>query len=140
MNARHPEQIKRMNDLQKNKLCHFCVDGFETHSAPIIYKNSSWFVTANDFPYEGSTHHYLIVSKKHINNLSQINKKAQTELFGSINWLKKKFKTTGESIFMRSGDMNYTGATLDHLHIHFIVGQKQNKKSERLLVTLGYKN
>ncbi len=138
-NGRHPEQIKRMKELKKNNACHFCKDGLKTHSSPIEYKNNSWFVTANDFPYQGAKHHYLIASKKHITDFSKINKKAQNDLFDAFNWLKKKLKSSGESIFVRSGDIRYTGATLDHLHFHFLVGNKQTKNPELLMVVLGYK-
>jgi len=139
-NARKSEQINRMVELKKEKLCHFCATGFKkTHTAPIIYKNKNWFVTGNDFPYKGSTHHYLIVSKKHITKLEQVNKNSQIDLFKCVSWLEKKFKIPGFSFFVRSGDMSYTGATLDHLHFHFLVGKKQNKNTEWLTVTLGYK-
>lgn len=140
-NARDPEQLKRMRYLAKNKSCHFCKEAFlKTHTAPVIYNGKYWFVTGNDFPYKGSKYHYLIVSKKHITNLGEITPKSQIELFKTINWLKKILKTKGESVFVRSGDMNYTGATLDHLHFHFLVGKKKDKNTEWLMVTLGYKN
>jgi len=139
-NTRTKEQTERMKLLSKEKICHFCEDGFKaTHTAPIIYKNEDWFITANDFPYKGSTHHYLIVSKKHITDLKKINTKMQNNLFKSIFLLEKKLKVKGFSVFVRSGDMSYTGATIDHLHFHFLVGQKQNKKTDWLTVTLGYK-
>jgi len=142
-NARNSEQLERMKKLAKEKKCHFCKEGFsKTHSSPIVYENKSWFITANDFPYQGAQHHYLIVSKKHIKDLSEISDKSQTDFFKSISWLKKELKTKGYSIFVRSGDMSLTGATLDHLHFHFIVGIKKTKnmkEKNRLLVTLGYK-
>lgn len=138
--ARYPEQQKRMEELKKNNECHFCENGFKKHSSPIIYKNLSWFITANDFPYAGSSHHYLIVSKKHITSISEIKPKSQNELFKAINWLKNKLKTKGESVFVRSGDINYTGASLDHIHFHFLAGQKQNKNTEWLTVTLAHKS
>lgn len=142
-NSRHPEQTRKMQELKKNNECHFCKNGFKlTHSSPIIHSNKYWFITANDFPYQGAEHHYLIVSKKHIKDTEEISDKSGLDFFKSIKWLKNKLKVKGYSVFIRSGDMAYTGATLDHLHFHFLVGKKKTKKmnqENRLLVTLGHK-
>lgn len=139
-NVRDPEQLNRMKELKKRNGCHFCGEDFvKTHTSPIIYKNKGWFITANDFPYKGSAHHYLIVSIKHITEIGKISPKLQIELFKAISWLKKHLKSKGESVFVRSGDMSYTGATLDHIHFHFLVGNKKSKNTEWLMVTLGYK-
>lgn len=142
-NGREAEQIARMIKLAKSGECHFCGDISNKHTSPIIFKNKGWFVTANDFPYKGSRHHYLIVSKKHLTTTQEIPESAKIGLFSAIDWLAKKLKTRGYSVFVRSGDMNYTGATLDHLHFHFLVGTRRPRNAKfpdnSLLVTLGHK-
>ncbi|MFH1013981.1 MAG: HIT domain-containing protein [Thermoplasmatota archaeon] len=138
-NAHDPEQLRRMEELKQNGECHFCGNITEKHTAPIIYENLRWFIVANDFPYKGSVHHYLIVSKQHFTKLSDLYVEAQMELFDAIRWLETNLNITGESIFVRSGDMTRTGATLDHLHLHFIVGEKKSDETEWLTITVGYK-
>ncbi len=144
-NARDPEQLRRMEELVRTGQCHFCREGFERrHAAPIIYETGSWFITANNFPYDGSVHHYLIVVKRHITKVSEMRFLEKNELFNAIEWLELKLKVSGESIFVRSGDMAYTSATLDHLHFHFIVGERKvgtesNKLEDLILAPVGYK-
>ena len=147
-NARDPEQLRRMEELVRNGQCHFCREGFtERHKAPIIYESDYWLITANNFPYTGSVHHYLIVpTQGHPTKISSLDSEAWIYLQVAIWWLEKYLGVSGESIFVRSGDMALTGATLDHLHFHFLVGQRkdtepeENKnKTEPLWVVLGYK-
>lgn len=138
-NIRDPEQLSRMKKLKSKGECHFCGDITKKHTAPVIYRNNKWFVVANDFPYTGSTHHYLIVPTRHITKLTDLSTDDQLKLFDAIGWLEKKLGVKGFSVFVRSGDMSYTGATLDHIHFHFIVGKKRTKNTEWLMVTLGYK-
>ena len=138
-NARIPEQLRRMEELQKSGECHLCGNITGKHTAPIIYENLRWFITANDFPYPGSIHHYLIVSRRHFTKLSDLFVEAQLELFDAIRWLENHLKVAGFSFFVRSGKMALTGATLDHLHFHFLVGEEKSDETEWLMVTLGHK-
>lgn len=137
-NARHPEQLEKMLALEESGGCHFCAEGFKEHSAAVIHEGNHWFVTANDFPYEGSVHHYLIVNKTHITRLSEIADKARVELFSVIEWLEEYLGVAGASVFVRSGDMAYTGATLDHLHFHFLVGGNKADNPKHLSVVLAF--
>ncbi|MES3004951.1 MAG: HIT domain-containing protein [Patescibacteria group bacterium] len=142
-NARDPEQLRRMEELQKKGDCHFCGDIGQKHTAPVIKTTENWFVVANDFPYKGSIHHYLVVSRAHITKISEVRTDARIELFEVAHWLETKLDVNGFSFFVRSGNMSLTGATLDHLHFHFLVGAEKPKNAkfpdDNLLVTLGYK-
>ncbi|MFZ2523571.1 MAG: HIT domain-containing protein [Minisyncoccia bacterium] len=139
-NARDPEQIRRMTAVAGENECYFCTD-FTLHgSAPAVWECDNWFIKINDFPYTGSVHHYLIVSKNHITSVGQMNAAAQLELWVAVAWLENTLGTSGASIFVRTGNMAYNGATLDHLHFHFLVGvEKKEGETEWLTVTLGYK-
>lgn len=142
-NTRDPKQRRIMEEQQKLGICHLCRKDFETrHKAPIIHEEEFWFVTANNFPYEGSVHQYLIVPKRHIFKLSHFNVGESLEFPMVVKWLENHLGTDGYSLFVRCGDMAYTGATLSHLHYQFIVGapKTSDDPNQRLLVTLGYKN
>ncbi|MFZ2621463.1 MAG: HIT domain-containing protein [Minisyncoccia bacterium] len=144
-NSRHPEQRERMEELVRTGQCHFCRKGFEDrHKAPIIHETDHWFVTANNFPYQGSVHHHLIVPKIHITRLRELGNEARIQLFDVQAWLEDYLGTTGSSTFVRSGDMDLTCATLDHLHFHLIVGERKvgdspNQLEDLILVPVGYK-
>ena len=143
-NARDPEQLRRMEALAQKGKCHFCGSPGEIrekHTAPMIYRGHYCYIVGNDFPYPGSVHHYLIVSRPHVTKLSELSNPAKLEIFSAIEWLERHLNTSGMSVFVRSGNMAYTGATLDHLHFHFLVGAEKTEEmteADRLLVTLGY--
>lgn len=144
-NARDPEQLRRMKQAEAEGKCYLC-DIFKARksdkSGIFLHVGKNWFVKKNDFPYEGSVHHYLIVSREHVTKLSDINRSAGFEFLGVIEYLENILDVEGFSLFVRSGNMSYTGATLDHLHFHFMVGapKPENAKIEdNILVTLGYK-
>lgn len=142
-NARQEEQLERMKRLTKDGKCFFCRKNYlAVGASPAIYESNYWYIKKNDFPYLGSVHHYLIAYKKHITKPTRLNKAAWLELIKTIRWLEKYTRVKGYSIFVRSGDMRYTGATIDHLHFHFIVGGPKKKNGEikdNILVTLGHK-
>lgn len=142
-NARQKEQLERMKQLAKDGKCFFCKENYlAVKAAPPIYRSHHWYIKKNDFSYTGSTHHYLIVYKKHKTKPTHLNKAAWLEFLKTIRWLEKYTKVKGYSIFVRSGDMRYTGATIDHMHFHFIVGgpkKRDGKIKDNILVTLGHK-
>lgn len=139
-NARDDEQKRRMEDHKKSGNCHFCPEGFVSHSSPVIITGNYWFVAGNDFPYEGSEHHYLIVSKEHVTEIEQIRLNALFELHSQIiPKLKQKLGVDGYSLFVRVGNMKRTAATIDHLHYHFVAGAEKKDKNHPIIVgPLGY--
>lgn len=142
-NTRDPEQRRIMEEQLRLGICHFCREGFETrHKAPIVHEKEFWFITANNFPYvkDEGTHHYLIVPKRHVAKITELNIGELIGLQSALQWLEKKLQVSGYSFFMRNGDMAYTGATLSHLHGQFLVGvpKPDDKPESRVLVTLGY--
>lgn len=139
-NARVPEQLKKMQDLQKRRICPFCRKHFEkNHKEPILREKRWWLVTKNDYPYDGTKIHLLFIYKKHIDSADKISKTGMVELLEHIKWAKKKFKMLGAGFVMRYGDHDYTGATITHLHAHLISGHRQKKNSEAIRPTVGFK-
>jgi diadenosine tetraphosphate (Ap4A) HIT family hydrolase len=142
-NARTPEQRQRMERLAKEIGCFFCKDNYlKVGASSAIYQAKYWYIKKNDYPYKGAVHHYLIASKKHRIKITDITPIAWTELLKVIKWLENHLKIKGASLFVRSGDMSYTGATLDHIHFHLLLGAKKKKGGilkDNILVTLGHK-
>ncbi len=142
-NARHPEQVARMNKLAKEIGCFFCKKNYlKVGASPAIYESRYWYIKKNDYPYEGSKRHYLIASRKHLTEITDISPASWAELLKVIAWLKKYLKVKGASLFVRSGDMKYTGATLDHIHFHLLIGGPKKKNGtldDNIRVSLGHK-
>lgn len=143
-NSRGKEQTNRMLLAEKLEVCPFCKEGLKKiHRLPILKKTSNFFVTKNAFPYEGTDHHFLIVTKKHISDISKIKPKDWQEIGNLTNWLIKNNKINGGGLFLRFGDLKKTGSTVSHLHWQIISGNSHDevpeKKRESLKVKLGYK-
>lgn len=146
-NARDPEQIRRMKALVEAGKCYFCRQGSaEEKTLPTaIEEREHFYVMKNDFPLEGSAHHYLIIPKRHLTRMTQLLMQGElAELMWMVYWLDHKLELgcAGYSFFVRNGNTRFTGATIDHLHFHFIVGGLRPENAtlaDALPVVLGYK-
>lgn len=139
-NARTKEQLLKMKQLQKNKVCLFCRKNIEKHGdSKILKEGKFWLVRHNDFPYQGTKAHLLLVYKKHIETFEKVSKKSLPELIDLIKWAKKKFNMKGASFLLRFGASKYTGATISHLHAHLISGVKNSKKVAPIFTVVGFK-
>lgn len=144
-NARHEEQRKRMAELKEQGKCFFCDQNYlKIGAAEAILGMNYWYVRNNDYPYSGTTHHCIIAPYRHVKRVTELSTEEWQELLLAFKLVEDSLNVPGESIFARSGDMAYTGATLDHLHFHLLVGgpKPEDWKSvqdDNILVTLGHK-
>ena len=134
------KQREQMEQIKKDGVCPFCIEHFtKYHEAPIEREGDWWILSKNDFPYSGTSIHYILVYKRHITQPSDINPDAWVEFGEHLSFLNKKYAKDGGSIFMRFGNTDYTGASIDHIHAQFIVGGSHSNEVEKLKVSLGYK-
>lgn len=137
--ARTEFQRNVMKKIVRDKVCPFCMEHFLTyHTKPILTDGKYWVLTENFEPYKGTRHHLLAVSKKHVEHFEDLLPAAQSELFKLFADEAKKRKIVGGAIFMRFGDTDYTGGTVEHLHAQLITGGKRAKNKEPLVTYLGY--
>lgn len=138
--ARDREQLQKMKELAQLGICPFCPKNLkEFHDHPIEKIGKFWSVTKNDYPYTGTSHHYLFIYRRHLCDLTKIKPEASAELIKLLSWLKRKLRVPGGALVFRSGKSDYTGSSIEHLHGHFIAGNKETKDSEFLSITVGYK-
>lgn len=142
-NARDPIQIERMKDLRARGLCFFCDKNYLAVGAtPLLHESQWWYVKKNDFPYAGTNEHLLIVSKAHVTILTGLSQAAWVDLQVMLRWVESSYKLPGFGLFVRQGNLHYTGGTIDHLHIHVISGGPKPPDAtleDNILVTLGHK-
>ena len=137
--ARTSFQRAVMKKIVRDKVCPFCMEHFLTyHTKPIIREGKYWVLTENFEPYKGSRHHLLAISKKHVQHFEELTSAAQAELFKLFGDEARKRKIPGGALFMRFGDTNYTGGSVEHLHAQFVSGGKRGKDKEPLITFLGY--
>ncbi len=141
-NSRTKEQLERMEIVEKLNVCPFCEEGLEKiHKLPIEKETINFFVTKNAFPYEGTSHHYLIIPKKHIREVLEISPKMWAEIGELFNWIVESIPMKFGGVFLRFGDLHRSAASLEHLHFQILSGTKSDKDKDKKSVkaTLGYK-
>ncbi len=121
-NVRLKEQKKLMEAIRVSGKCPFCKKQFARwHKEPLLRNGRCWILTTNQWPYKEAKMHLLLIAKSHIERLSELSETAGAELIKIIQWAEKKFNIAGGGIAMRFGDITLNGATVAHLHAHFIV-------------------
>lgn len=134
------DQRQVMEQIEKAGVCPFCRPNLATyHRQPVLWQNADWLVTKNDYPYEGSDYHLLIIYRYHLENILQLDREAYSALHEAIEWIVRRWRIKGGTFLMRFGDMNYNGASVQHLHAHVIVGVKKNRRTESLRIKVGYR-
>ena len=98
-------------------------------------------VSENMSPYAGTKLHLIIVYKEHAIMPGEIKPEAYAELSEIFKWAEKKYKLKAGSFFMRFGDTCYTGGSVNHAHIQFLLGsaKSDDANKDKLKVKLGYK-
>jgi len=138
--AHHPNQKGKMLELLAKGICPFCDKYLEQyHDEPIEIRGQYWVVTKNDYPYEGSRVHYLFIHRDHIIGPEEISPQAMIELLALWNRINKEHQLPGGALVWRFGDTDYTGGSVDHLHVHLVVGGSRQKDKEVLSAYIGYR-
>ena len=114
--ARTAEQLARMQDLEARGVCIFCPE----HAGEILHRGEHWYVKVNDFPYEGTLAHYLIVPVRHVVAFDELPDEAGAELWAIKRMLKAQLAPLATATVERSGDMRLNGGSVAHLHTHFV--------------------
>ena len=134
--ARTDEQRRHMEDLEEAGICVFCPEHFEEHHRePVEITGEHWYVTKNDFPYVGTAAHYLIVAREHVKSFDELPDEAGAELWSLKRQLKERLAPAAEAMVERSGAMRYNGASVAHLHVHFVALDPEPEKTVRFRVS-----
>lgn len=138
-NARTPEQMELMKKIIADGVCPFCAEYFtKYHPKPVIKETTYWFLAENMSPYAGTKHHFIFVYKpKHIRDIFELDATALSDLFSLVCFTIEKYKLLGGSFFIRFGDHRYTGASVEHLHAHLLMGDGDAPGHEPVRVKLG---
>jgi ATP adenylyltransferase len=119
--ARGEAQRERMRRLEAEGICIFCPEHAATlQREPVEQTGTHWYVTRNDFPYEGTGAHYLIVARRHVTSFDELPDEAGAELWRLKRELKERLPGVALATVERSGDMRYNGGSVAHLHVHLV--------------------
>ena len=115
--ARSEDQRRYMDELEAAGVCLFCS---ERHRPPVELSGTHWYVIKNDYPYEGTSAHYLIVPHAHVSSFDELPDEAGADLWSLKRELKARLDPPALATVERSGDMRYNGGSVAHLHVHFV--------------------
>lgn len=122
-NARGTEQRARMLALEAAGVCLFCPQGLASYGsgAGALFESASWLVVDNDFPYEGTLRHLLLIPRGHVRDVLELSPQAREEFWEALDAAKVVGGTNFYGLGVRNGDCAAMGATIAHLHMHFLV-------------------
>ena len=119
--GREPEQLEAMKRIEEGGYCPFCPENLcQEHSQPILFETDHWTVTNNQWPYQGAKVHILIISKKHAERIGDLPEESGEELYRIARQLERDYDIQGGALAGRFGEPELTGASVRHLHFHFI--------------------
>jgi diadenosine tetraphosphate (Ap4A) HIT family hydrolase len=134
--ARGQEQLEHMRRLEADGVCVFCGEHVaQFHREPVDMRGEHWYVTKNDYPYIGTSAHYLIVSNLHVRSFDELPDEAGAELWALKRELRRRLAPLATATIERSGDMRYNGGSVAHLHIHFVALPAEPERTVRFKVS-----
>jgi len=135
--ARSDGQRRQMEQIVRDGICPFCREHLEKyHEGKIVEETEHWVLTQNDHPYAGTTTHLLFIAKEHVTRPERLSNEAMIDLFRLFGKATADLK--GATLFMRTGEMSYTGATVDHLHAHIISGMSADEGGEAVKAKVAF--
>ena len=134
--ARLASQRQYMARLEAERICIFCPEHVaEYHKAPIEFRGEHWYVTKNVFPYAGTAAHYLIVALRHVSAFDELPDEAGAELWALKRRLKEQLRPSSTATIERSGQMQFNGGSVAHLHTHFVIPETDPAVAVRFRVS-----
>lgn len=120
--------------------CPFCEEHlFKHHQKPLVHRSRHWLVTENSWSYKGTNHHFLFIARKHAEATEELSPAAWADLHKTYRLIVKRFGLTGATLMVRSGDTQFTGASVNHLHAHLIVGGPRTKTAKPIKALVAFK-
>lgn len=121
-NARKDDQRAVMQEIIAQDHCPFCLENlFKYHKQPVLKETDHWILTKNQWPYDHTQLHFLIILKSHVEQLQNLTPQMGAELFEIIAWAEREYDIPGGGFAIRFGDTNYSAGTVKHIHAQFIV-------------------
>jgi diadenosine tetraphosphate (Ap4A) HIT family hydrolase len=124
--------------LAKGK-CPFCEEQlFEHHTKPILFSTSEWIVTTNAWPYDGARLQFLLIPRVHVESIEQLSIQTWFEFFEAYKRIVVEYELPGATLLWRSGDGQFTGATVTHLHSNIFAGYPRSPDCKSITGLLGF--
>lgn len=138
--VKREDYTNTLETIAKGGFCPFCESHLHKHhKLPFIYKSKYWLVTKNAWPYKGARAHFLLITREHIEAIEDLKPLAWSDLQKIYKKLVRENNFKGSTLLFRSGDTKITGASVNHLHAHLIVGTPRTKNTKPIKALVGFK-
>lgn len=138
-NSRNAEQRAEMQRLEAAGACLFCPGHLESGGEQRVLWHtpaSSWSVTENRYPYRGTKVHLLLIPALHVSDLLALPEDVLADFWVALRWVQDNYALEFYGLGVRCGDCRYTGGTIQHLHVHVIVGDVEDPEHEPVRLKL----
>jgi ATP adenylyltransferase len=136
-NSRAAEQLNEMQRLETEGKCLFCPEQLDTHPTQrVLKKTNGWRVTENRYPYKDTKLHLLLIPTLHVSDILSLPPELLADFWGVLAWVKRTYTLEFYGLGVRCGDCKYTGGTIQHLHVHVVVGDVENPGHEPVRLKL----
>ncbi|MFB9239387.1 HIT family protein [Plantactinospora siamensis] len=140
-NSRSAEQLADMLRLEAAGTCLFCPDELERDAEQqILHRTAHWTVTPNEFPYAGTRLHLLLVPHAHVGDLLDLPAAAQAEFWTVLGWVRDRYGLAYYGLGSRNGDPGRTGGTIEHVHLHVVVGDADDPAHQPVRMKLSQRS
>ena len=120
--ARTPEQLAEMRRLDEAGICLFCPGQLASHPRQrVLFRTGHWTATLNEFPYQGTSLHLLLVPHQHAADLLELSEEARGDFWLALATAVERLGLSHYGLGIRNGDCRFTGATIRHVHAHVLV-------------------
>lgn len=137
-NARLDEQRTVMREIVDAGHCPFCLENLRKyHKEPILKDGQFWILTKNQWPYDFTKHHLLLIYKEHVTDLQDLDPESGKELLEFLQWAQREYKVPGGGWAMRFGDTDYSAGTVAHIHVQFIMPNREHPEFEPVRIKIG---
>ena len=122
-NARYADQAERMRALEAAGVCLFCPDQVDELGDPdVVLREHDWVVRRNAYPYRNTRLHLLVVPRRHVADLLDLTDEELAGFWSVGRALRERYDLAFYGLGARCGDCRYTGGTIEHVHVHLLVG------------------
>ena len=136
-NSRDDDQRRVMEAIADDSVCPFCGDNLQRYrSQPILKENDHWVVIKNQWPYEHTKHHFLLITKQHIETVTELPAGGFEALGELVKALAKEHGMSYGALAIRFGDVRFTGASVNHLHAHVLQAAEEMPEGAKLKMKL----
>ena len=136
--ARTPEQLAEMRRLDAAGICLFCPQHLGSHPRQqVLFSTRHWTATPNEFPYPGTSAHFLLVPHQHARDLLELSDDAKSDFWAALARLAEEYELSSYGLGVRNGDCRMTGATIEHVHAHVLAAAPGSETPVRMRFSAG---